>query len=342
MSGRHFLTSMTRITDLAERRFEVERRDHDRWDTGDYVAAEVTTDLSGRRIELASGRQIEVAAGDLLVGALGHRYATLEATGTWRAVEEDGRMSLLTGAGLLGKCTSRSMVMPPLTPVLYRGHVTRDGRTVAMQDFVEDVPPGSFDAPIVLVVGTSMSAGKTTAARIAIRLLKEEGRKVLGSKVTGAGRYRDVLTMGDAGADAVYDFVDVGLPSSIAPEDDYRVALEGLVDRWAAVDPDVAVVEVGASPLEPYNGAVAVEALRDRVAFTLLCASDPYSVVGLMSAYEATPDLVTGIASNTRAGVDLTQKLTGVRTLNIRDRDARPEFRRLLLAALEDGSRPGS
>lgn len=342
MSERHVLTSMTRISDLADRDFEVEPLDLDRWDTGQYVSVEVADDVGGRRIELPTGRLIEIAAGDLAVGALGHRYATLEATGTWRAVEEDGRMSFLTGAGLMGKCTSRSTVVEPLVPAVYRGHLTRDGKILAMDDFVEEVPARRFEAPVVLVVGTSMSAGKTTAARIAIRLLKEEGMRVLGSKVTGAGRYRDVLTMGDAGADAIYDFVDVGLPSSIAPEATYRRALDGLLSRWAAVDPDVAVVEVGASPLEPYNGAIAMEALRDRVAFTLLCASDPYSVVGLTAAYEAEPDLVTGIASNTRAGVDLTQELTGVRTINVRDREAHPEFRRLLVEALESASRAES
>lgn len=58
--------------------------------------------------------------------------------------------------------------------------------------------------------------------------------------------------MHDAGADAIYDFVDVGLPSTICPEAEYRSALDGLMSRVAGVDADPAVVEVGASPLEPY------------------------------------------------------------------------------------------
>lgn len=338
MRQRYFFTSMTRIADLADEGFEVEEVERSAWATGDYVAVEVATRASGQRIELTSGRQIEVAEGDLVVGALGHRYATLEATGSWQAVGRDGRMSLLTGAGLLGKCTSRSTVTRPLTRVVYRGHLLRDGTTLAMSDFVEDVPPRDFDAPVVMLIGTSMSAGKTTAARVVTRLLAQEGLRVLGSKVTGAGRYRDVLTMGDAGAETIYDFMDVGLPSSIVPEPVYRRALDGLMSRWAAAEPDVAVVEVGASPLEPYNGSVAVERLQDHVAFTLLCASDPYAVVGIMAAYDATPDLVSGPASNTRAGVDLTQELSGVRTVNVRDREALPELRVLLLEALQGRS----
>lgn len=338
MREQYFFTSMTRIANLADEGFEVEEAERSDWATGDYVAVEVTTRASGQRIELTSGRQIEVAEGDLVLGALGHRYATLEATGSWQAVGRDGRMSLLTGAGLLGKCTSRSTMTRPLTGVAYRGHLLRTGTTLAMSDFVEDVPPRDFDAPVVMLIGTSMSAGKTTAARVVTRILAQEGLRVLGSKVTGAGRYRDVLTMGDAGAETIYDFMDVGLPSSIVPEPEYRRALDELMSRWAAAEPDVAVVEVGASPLEPYNGSVAVERLQDHVAFTLLCASDPYAVVGIMAAYDATPDLVSGPASNTRAGVDLTQELSGVRTVNVRDREALPELRGLLLEALEGRS----
>ena len=201
MRKRYSFTSMTRIADLADDGFEVEEVERSEWATGDYVAVEVTTRASGQRIELTSGRQIEVAEGDLVLGALGHRHATLAATGSWQAVGRDGRMSLLTGAGLLGKCTSRSTVTRPLTGVVYRGHLARDGTALAMKDFVEDVPPRDFDAPVVMLIGTSMSAGKTTAARVATRLLAQEGLRVLGSKVTGAGRYRDVLTMGDAGAE---------------------------------------------------------------------------------------------------------------------------------------------
>ena len=47
----------------------------------------------------------------------------------------------------------------------------------------------------------------------------------------------------------------------------------------------VAVAEVGASPLEPYNGDTALEQIQSTVAMTVLCVSDPYSVLGIMRAY---------------------------------------------------------
>lgn len=331
MTARYFFTSMTRITNLADRDFGVERLGRDEWSTGDYVVGEVVTASSGQCVELDNGRMIEVAEGDLVIGALGRREATLEATGTWEDVGEDGRMSLLTSAGLLGRCTSISPMLAPLTGVLYRGHVLARDHKLSMGDFVPPEPDLHYETPTVLLIGTSMSAGKTTAARVVIRLLKQRhGVTVLGAKLTGAGRYRDVLTMKDAGADHIFDFMDVGLPSTVVSEADYREALRTLLSRMAAAEADVAVIEAGASPLEPYNGAVAIEKIQHAVDLTVLCSSDPYAVVGVIEAFGARPDLVTGICTNTIAGVRLSEELSGIRALNVRDKAAHPELLELL------------
>lgn len=335
MRGRYTLTSLTRISDLEEAPFTVERVELPEWSTGDYVAVEVIRATSKQRLEVPSGRLVEVMEGDLAIGALGVRHATLEATGSWREVGEDGRLSFLTGAGLLGKCTSLSYDHPPLNRAVYRGHVHRAGRPARMADYVSEVTPAPLEAPVVLVIGTSMSAGKTTAARTMIRLLKAEGMRLAGAKLAGAGAYRDALSMGDAGADAFFDFTDGGLPSTVVSEERYRRALQTLLSRIAHEQPDVAVVELGASPLEPYNGETAANALREQVAFTVLCSSDPYAVIGLMDAYDLRPDLVTGPATNTLAGRQLTEELTGIPAVDIRDPDRRPGVRDLLLAAVE-------
>lgn len=336
MTDRYLFTSMTRISDLAERDFGVAPLDMDVWSTGDYVVAEVVAASTGQDVELESGRMIEVAEGDLLVGALGRRHATLEATGTWEEVEQDGRMSLLTGAGLFGKCTSVSPMIPPLTDVIYRGHVTDGNQRLGMDDFAASGPDRSFETPTVLLVGTSMSAGKTTAARTIIRLLKRHHeREIIGAKLTGAGRFRDVLTMKDAGADHIFDFMDVGLPSTVVSEEGYQERLRTLLSRMADAEADVAVIEAGASPLEPYNGEAAIEEIRHAVKLTVLCSSDPYAVVGVMDAFGTRPDLVTGICTNTLAGVELSEELSGIRALNVRDRSTHPELLQLLEKHLE-------
>jgi hypothetical protein len=334
MSKSYVYTSLTRISPLATTDFQIEPLPRDQWSNADYVVAEVVTRRNTLGVELANGRMMEAACGDLILGALGTRFATLEAVGSWKDVGEDLQMHLLTGAGLMGKATSKSFQLPSLIGVKYIGHAKVSGRFVNMGDFVKYSESLSFSTPSILLVGTSMSAGKTTASRIIIRELKKLGYKILGAKLTGAGRYRDILTMQDAGADAIFDFVDVGLPSSVCDTDEYQIALNQLLSMMGNEDADIAVLEIGASPLEPYNGETAIKFLENNIKAVVLCASDPYGVYGVMKAFGLKPDLVSGIATNTEAGVQLIEKLSGVRALNVMDPESRPEMVDILLESL--------
>lgn len=329
-------SSLTRIAPLRKRGFVVRPLPRDEWATGDYVVGRVCQPPRGySEIEVASGRMVEVAENMDIVGALGVRHATLEVTGTWEQVPDDGRMDVLTSAGLFGAMTSTSPYAKSLIALDYKGHVLLEGEKATMRQFVEPVAHQPFAVPTVLLTGTSMSAGKTTAAKVIIRQLRMAGLRVLGAKLTGAGRYRDILHMADAGADPVLDFVDVGLPSTVHPEAEYTRIIRELLARMAAANPDVAVVEIGASPLEPYNGRAAIAAVEDSVQCTVLAASDPYSVYGVMNAFNMRPDLVTGIAANTKAGIDLIEALCGVTALNVTDPDTRPALRRILADTLD-------
>lgn len=333
MNHPYIFTSLTRISDLAEKEFDLKRISRENWDTGDYVVSKIldpgSTDL---HLELPNGRMRGVIGGELVVGALGERYATLEATGTWRRVNDDLNMHILTGAGLLGKLTSKSTFIPSMMRVAYVGHTCRAGKKLTMRSFVSPTEHIPFDTPVVLFVGTSMSAGKTTSARIVTNLFKSAGCNVVGAKLAGAGRYQDILAIKDVGADTVMDFVDVGLPSSIYPRIKYEEILQQLLSRIAACRADIAIIEIGASPLEPYNGDIAIKALRKHIKCTVLAASDPYAVHGLMQAFDLIPDIVTGVAANTLAGISMVEKLCGVKALNLIDAGTTPELREILSA----------
>ena len=76
-----------------------------------------------------------------------------------------------------------------------------------------------------------------------------------------------------------------------------------------------------------------IDALRSNVALTLLCASDPYAVLGVQKAFAGRlkPDLVSGPAANTNAAVELVSQLCGLPALNLidhRDYDALLELLR--------------
>lgn len=336
MKYKYIYASLTRISDLKDKAFEVKKIDKKHWQTGDYVVCEIITQGSTNfKLELQNGRMRGVMGGESLVGALGERHATLEATGTWKATEDDGMLHVLTAAGLLGKLTSKSIYINEMMSVKYIGHAFRQDKKLTMDDFVSPVKHVAFKTPVVLFVGTSMSAGKTTSARIVTNIFKKAGLKIVGAKLTGAGRYKDVLAIKDVGADAVYDFVDAGLPSSICDKDIYLNKVNDLKNKIASVDADIAVIEIGASPLEPYNGDLAIEAIRDHIKCIILSASDPYAVFGLMEAFDIVPDIVTGISTNTLGGRELVERLCHVPALNLIDSKTTPALINILNKTLD-------
>ena len=337
MNPHYFFGSVTRNTDLWLRPFELKPLAFTDWSTGDFVAGRVT----GKRnrlymCETKTGRMADMVRGDLMIGALGKRAATLEGVGDWRAVDDDLELDALTGAGLLGKATSIAPMLPELMRLEYLGHVVRDGKKQGMMGFVSPAEPRKLDIPVVLLIGTSMSAGKTSSGQVIIRALTYLGLRVVAGKLTGAARYRDILKFRDSGAIHVFDFVDAGLSSTVCPEPRYREALELLLSKIACCEADIMVVEAGASPMEPYNGSVVVDYLKDQTCFTVLCASDPYAALGVQTAFgdHLKANLVAGPAANTNAAIQLVSELTGLEALNLLDRTSYPRLVKMLKASL--------
>lgn len=331
MKYKYIYTGITRISDLSIKGFEIKKIDKTHWDTGDYVVCKIITKGSDKyKLELPNGRMRGIMGGESLIGALGERYATLEATGTWKTTKKDGILHVLTSGGLLGTLTSKSIYIHEMITIKYIGHAFREGKKLNMEDFVRPVREKQFKTPVVLFVATSMSTGKTTSARIVTNIFKMGGLKVVGAKLTGAARYKDILAIKDVGADAVFDFVDVGLPSSICSKKKYLKKINELKNLISTIEADVAVIEIGASPLEPYNGSLAIDAIREQTKCVILSASDPYAVLGLMKAFKIQPDIVTGISTNTLAGRTLIEKLCGVFTLNLIDPKTTSKLKNIL------------
>ncbi len=94
-------------------------------------------------------------------------------------------------------------------------------------------------------------------------------------------------------------------------------------DMEIVTDRDVPVVE----------GDLVVGALGTRC--TILCASDPYAVRGIIEAWGGhRPDVVAGPTANTEAGVQLVKRLTGIGTLNLMRRETLPALREILMKRL--------
>lgn len=333
--------SVTRLAGPELSAADLEPRPRSRWATGDFVVAEML-DEAPYRVETPSGEYEAIGRGDRLVGALGARAATLQAVGDWRDVADDLILDSLTAAGVLGRCTSASIPPPPMASLRYLGHATVDGEAATMRGAIEPAPARELEAPVVIIIGTSMEAGKTVAAAAIVRELTGMGLRVAGAKLTGVGRLRDTLAMREAGATLIADFVDGGLPSTVVPADELEAALRIVCSKLAVHEPDVVVAEAGASPLEPYGGDVAVALLEPNVRVTVLCASDPYAVVGVITAFGREPDLVAGRATSTAAGIGLVEKLASLPALNLLDPASGPQLAAFLRERLPVAERePG-
>ena len=126
------------------------------------------------------------------------------------------------------------------------------------------------------------------------------------------------------------------MPSTVVPEAEFREVIRPLLHHIDSLKPDIAVIEAGASPLEPYNGTAAIEEIgEDNIRCRILCASDPYAVVGVEKAFGLRPHLVTGPATSTSSAIDLVKKLTGVDALNVMDPECLPELRKVLRETLD-------
>lgn len=328
--AKRFYTSMTRISDLEQVPFEMRPLPREAWDTGDYVVCEARGGGGPlHRVELPSGRRTPVMSGDEIVGALGARAATHECSGDWRQIGPDLVCQQFTGAGLIGKVASNSPWAGAPLDLVYLGHAVRDDK-LTMRQFVRPVRATAFDRPVILVTGTSMSVGKTLTARALVHALAGRRLNIAGVKLAGAAGYKDVLALADAGAAHVLDYVDAGIPSTVCTEAEYRDALDYVLAKVQSLRPDVLVVEIGASPYEPYNGWIALERLLPHCRLHVLCAADAYAARGMVSMLSEPPDVVAGPAANTAPARDLVHAFTGLACLDVRDRAA---VERLVLAA---------
>ena len=346
MKERYVYGSLTRKSDLSTKPFDVVQLPRHQWETGDFVVGKFLpnpeTLTSPGWVELPCGRRRTFEPNDLLVGALGLRNSTKEAVGNWYDIGNDLRMQELCNSGMFGIETSHPPQDPPSPSFQYQGHALRQEKKLCMKDFAPEFPKNrKLSCKVVLIVGTSMSVGKTTAARTVINVLKEMNvGKVVGAKLSGAGHYHDVLSMLDAGADDVVDFVDIGLPSTILPPQQYSSSLHDLLSLICSKNPDIVVMEVGASPCEPYNGLVALKELAERAHFVVLCASDAYSVVGAeqcflkQAGFNIQPNIVTGIVAATSGGCDLVLQMSGIPALSLATQESVNKLRKLLANSL--------
>lgn len=216
-------------------------------------------------VECADGVFRKIEQGDVLVGVLGERQALKGYSGRVpRTIRPGDTLHVLNLGGIIGRCTSHLPDLGEALPVEVLGAVLceQEGRSchARIQDHaVEPVYTLTESAPLVVVSGTAMDTGKTSAACGIIEGLTERGMNVAAAKLTGAALQRDVRWMQEHGASACATFTDAGIVASTNKK--MGPFAKGLIARLNADDPDLIVVEMG----DGFIGYYGVdELLRDK------------------------------------------------------------------------------
>ncbi len=184
---------------------------------GDLVLAKVTHLGHHKRSERVDGRRARLIEGDEVILAYGNRYAPDQ----FEAVVPDhlGPCHMVAAGGIAATALSwHSRIVGPtqVEPIGLIGDAS--GKPLNLNAYAEPSANTVADIPNVVVVGTSMNAGKTTSAAHIIYGLKKAGYKVGAMKVTGTGAGGDLWMMQDYGAEVALDFTDAGYPTSFKVE----------------------------------------------------------------------------------------------------------------------------
>ena len=254
---------------------------------GDLVVGRITEIGVHDHAESRNGRRMRLYGGDLIVGALGNRYATDLYEGY---VIDSPSAHLLTAGGVVGSVvSSHDALSEPTRVEIVGGLVGATGVPLSTEDFAQPAPATPMRRPPTLVVvGSGMNTGKTTVAAALIRGWTHAGLRAGAGKVTGSGSGKDRWEYLDAGAVSVLDFLDFGMPSTFGyPGDRLGSTMLGIRDRLAVEGCEVIVLEIADGLLMPETARL-LKVLRGEADGVILAAGD---ALGARSGVDILHDL---------------------------------------------------
>jgi hypothetical protein len=275
-------------------------------------------------LELLGGRMARIIKGDIIAGVLGERQALKGFVGSIPDhIEPGDTLHILNMGGVIGLCHSANSDFGQPMRVRVLGAAVVDDQPANIGTYAvpwqDDLP---YCAPIILMSGTCMNAGKTTAACEIIRVLRSRGYRLAAAKLAGVATQRDLLNMLDHGAVAAMSFSDAGLPSTTHTDTCIVPAAKGILSALSSSHPDAIVVEFGDGIMGHYG---VDKLLQDRqlmghVKAHVLCANDLVAAWGgiiyLEQQLGVQLDCISGPATDNSAGVDYINNYFGKPAMN--------------------------
>jgi hypothetical protein len=276
-------------------------------------------------LELVGGRMARIIKGDIIAGVLGERQALKGFVGAIPTHVEPGDvLHILNLGGVVGACSSANADFGQPLRVRLLGAALVDGEPANIMQHAVPWQTGlPRSAPIILLSGTCMNAGKTTAACEVIRVLKRRGYKLAAAKLAGVATQRDLLNMQDHGANCALSFNDAGLPSTTHTDSCIVPAAKGVLAELNKCHPDAIIVELGDGIMGHYGVDLLLKdpELMSHVKAHVLCANDLVAAWGgllYLGQLGLEVDCVSGPATDNSAGVDYIMHRFGKQAANAR------------------------
>ncbi|WP_426407344.1 hypothetical protein [Bradyrhizobium ganzhouense] len=269
---------------------------------------------------------MSVLPGDVFLATPGHRESTRWVVGgvPKEGLLPDKEYSILSSCGIVGELVgSSSQRKNPLGKVEFLG--TLGANKANLRDFSAIGDEGSADngAELYLIVGTSAEVGKTTAGLTILRSLLHQGySKVAVLKATGTSSIVELMTYRDFGAFTTLDCVDFGLPTTYPSErNDIAPIFDRAIQYILGLPAEAVLIECGGDILGA-NVPIFLERLKQTrpVDKLVLVAPDSLAAFGGLRILEKmglAADLLTGPCTDTPTLLERTQKLCGVKAMNM-------------------------
>lgn len=292
-------------------------------------------------LESRSGRLHRLTGATRSLFVYGTRYAT-DAFDADLPERATSAVDLVARSGLVGRVRGAHTRMAAPTTIRVLGRVYGvDGRPLNTLDHPLAVPASTTKthprARVILVVGTSMNAGKTTAASAIAGVLTSMGHRARASKITGTASLREIHGPADAGAKPVSDFTHLGYPSTHGLGEAELIGIFNRLDLKYGNNPsNYWICELADGVLQAETAVLLGHPeLRSRTHRVVLCATDTLAAVGGVRAladHQLDTHLITGLATSSPLGAAEVAAATGRPTIDTTHPD-RSILARVLLGA---------
>ncbi|WP_284123976.1 DUF1611 domain-containing protein [Parerythrobacter aestuarii] len=302
---------------------------------GDLVLARVVSIGHHTKLESPEGRRQQMYPGDEIVVAYGNRYAPDQFEA--KVPVDQQECDLVAGGGIAADMLAKNARTRNPTRIQPLGLLADwKGEVLNLRSFtprIEDFVGGTGNCKVIVVVGTSMNAGKTTTAAQLIHGLSRAGLKVGAAKVTGTGSGGDMWAMIDAGARLALDFTDAGHATTAGVAVPQLVRDSLRLIRTVSKGHDVAIVEVADGLFQEETAGLLQQAeFVDAIDHVVLAAGDAMGAAyghGWLVRHGLPISLIAGCVSSSPLGTRETEAATGLKVATLRelaDAELAPSF----------------